>query len=56
MLWFSKNKHMLEKERERDAIDMIKAKGNHIGSYEARTILEVNLKRPLNQSTVMRKS
>lgn len=39
--WLSKNRHMLEKDREQDAIEIIKCKGKHIGTPEAKVILEM---------------
>jgi len=39
LLYFKEHKHMLDLDRERDAIEIIKAKNDHIGSIEARMIL-----------------
>lgn len=41
-VWFSKNKQMFDKDMEHDAVELIKCKGDHIGTYEARTILAIS--------------
>lgn len=39
LLFFREHKHLLNKDRERDAIDLIKARNDHIGTIEAQMIL-----------------